>query len=881
MARKKKKGWLSSGPSGFFKLPELDLEPETKRNIWAVVILVLGFISLLGLFDMAGIVGSQLERLQIFIFGWGKWLFPAALFFWGWNLHRQEGPGIKGATYLGLFLSVITLLSVLHFFVPQLEWQQAIDLGEGGGYLGYFLADTFAKLFGFWASLILFVGLFLISLMLLFNKTLSAMFGRDSLVGKMLFPVYWLAGKLSGRKDEDDEEGEEGEEEEEENEEEEEEESEEEEEGEEEEEENEEEEEEESEEEEEGEEEPQQFTKAAVPAFMEGAKQSEKPTKTWEQTEIEIDMPYDLLSNKVGKPAAGDIKSNAATIQRTLEHFNISVEMGDVTVGPTVSQYTFRPGEGVKLSRITALSNDLALALAAQSIRIEAPIPGRSLVGIEVPNQTKAVVGIREILESESFEQRKNNTMVVLGKDVNGKGWVYDLTKMPHLLVAGQTNSGKSVCLNSIIIGLLYQNNPDDLRFIMVDPKRVELPNYDGIPHLVVPVITDVSKTVNALKWCINEMERRLDLLQKYHKVNVKDYNEWQAKQKKGKDLEKLPYIVFIIDELADLMQVAAKDVEAGIIRLTQMARATGIHLILATQRPSVDVVTGLIKANLPARVAFAVASAIDSKTILDSSGAEKLLGKGDMLFTNAEEAKPRRLQGAFISTQEIRRVVEHIKANSDGPTYIDNVTERQKVKGMASFGSGSGSDDDDELLEEAKELVINAGKASTSLLQRRLSIGYGRAAKILDMLEEAGIVGPTVGNKPREIMISKEQYAAFIDQGTAGVSLHRRDEAEAPEHYLPEEEDDEENDEESEEEEEENEEDKEESEENEDENENENENEEEDAVEETEDEPEEEDEEEVEEDKKPKKSRETSSKTNDKPKRPMSPDDFDKLFSR
>ncbi len=867
MARKKKKGWAAGSPLGFFKLPELDLEPETKRNIWAVVILVLGFISLLGLFDMAGIVGSQLERLQVFVFGWGKWLFPAALFFWGWNLHRQEGPGIKGATYLGLFLSVITLLSVLHFFVPQLEWQQAIDLGEGGGYLGYFLADTFAKLFGFWASLILFIGLFLISLMLLFNKTLSAMFGRDSLVGKMLFPVYWLAGKLSGKKDEEEEEENE-EEEEGEEEEEEEEENEEEEEG--------EEEEEEEEENEEEEEEPQQFTKAVVPGFMEAPRQPEKSSKTWEQTEVEIDMPYDLLSSKVGKPAAGDIKSNAATIQRTLEHFNIPVEMGDVTVGPTVSQYTFRPGEGVKLSRITALSNDLALALAAQSIRIEAPIPGRSLVGIEVPNQTKAVVGIREILEAESFEQRKSNTMVVLGKDVNGKGWVYDLTKMPHLLVAGQTNSGKSVCLNSIIIGLLYQNNPDDLRFIMVDPKRVELPNYDGIPHLVVPVITDVSKTVNALKWCINEMERRLDLLQKYHKVNVKDYNEWQAKQKKSKDLEKLPYIVFIIDELADLMQVAAKDVEASIIRLTQMARATGIHLILATQRPSVDVVTGLIKANLPARVAFAVASAIDSKTILDASGAEKLLGKGDMLFTNAEEAKPRRLQGAFISTQEIRRVVEHIKSNSDGPTYIENVTERQKVKGMASFGNGGGSDDDDELLEEAKEIVINAGKASTSLLQRRLSIGYGRAAKILDMLEEAGIVGPTVGNKPREIMISKEQYAAMIDQGTSGVSLHSRDEAEAPDHYLPEDEeegDDEEEDGEDEE-----------GEENEDEEENEEEDSEEQDEENEDDdaEPEEEEEENEEEpEEEPKKAKGKPSESGGKKKKPIDPDDFDKLFSR
>jgi len=341
-------------------------------------------------------------------------------------------------------------------------------------------------------------------------------------------------------------------------------------------------------------------------------------------------------------------------------------------------------------------------------------------------------------------------------------------------------------------VSLLYQNNPDDLRFIRVDPKRVELPIYNGIAHLLTPVITDVDKTINALKWCLNEMDRRFDVLSKVGKRNIQSYNEVTN----GKH-EKMPYIVFIIDELADLMVASAREVEGAVIRLAQMARAVGIHLILATQRPSVDVITGLIKANMPARVAFSVASSVDSRTILDSLGAEKLLGSGDMLFITAELSKPKRIQGAFVGDHEIKKIVRYIKENGGDTNYIDGITERQRVKGMGAAGYDSGGGDDDPLLEEAKEVVINMGRASTSLLQRRLSVGYSRAAKLIDLLEENGVVGPANGSKPREIMVSREQYEGLINQGVSGVSLHNRDEAQAPDEYLPgdEEEDDEEDD--------------------------------------------------------------------------------------
>ncbi len=771
MARKKYRKFFGKGPLDY--LPKLDLDPETKKGIFIVLVLALGAISFLSLFGLAGTLGEYLLSGISFLFGWGRWVFPILLLAWGFLLYREQG--VRGYVYLGGVMFSLSLLALMHIINPSNEWQRNIALGKGGGYFGYYLASSMVNLAGLWGALILLLALFFVSLMTMFNKTLTGLFGADSIIGKILFPIRWLVAKIFNRKDEPEEEGAEEDEQEEAEEEPTEQETEEDAE------EDNEDEETKDENEEENDDKEEEFTRKHLPGQA-ALPIAAAAVNIWQPSNVKINIPLDLLSGKIGKPTAGDVKSNVETIRRTMEHFGIPVEMGEVTVGPTVAQYTFKPADGIMLSKIVALNNNLSLALAAHPIRIEAPIPKKSLVGIEVPNQATATVGLRELLESDQFTVRKSSLMVPLGKDVGGKIWFYDLVKMPHLLVAGQTNSGKSVCLNSIIVGLLYQNNPDDLRLVLIDPKRVGMAMFDGLPHLLAPVITEADKTINAMRWCINEMDRRFDILAKYHQANIQEYNQFAVRQKK---ISKLPYLVFVIDELADLKTVAAKDIEAGIVRLAQKGRAAGIHLIIATQRPDVTVITGLIKANLPARIAFAVTSGVDSKTILDGSGAENLLGKGDMLFINAEMAKPVRIQGAFVNTAEIKKVVSHIRQQAGELKFIEDLTRPQKVKGMAPVAFDGGGGDSDDLLEEAKEAVINAGRASTSYLQRRLGIGYGRAAKILDLLEEQGVIGPPNGSKPREVMVSREEYEATISQGVSGVSLHNRDEAEAPDEFL------------------------------------------------------------------------------------------------
>jgi len=510
--------------------------------------------------------------------------------------------------------------------------------------------------------------------------------------------------------------------------------------------------------------------------------------------------PFNLLAKDEGSPTSGDTKVNSAIIQRTLQNFDIPVEMSEVNIGPTVTQYTFKPAEGVKLSKITSLNSDLSLALAAHPIRIEAPIPGRSLVGIELPNKGRARVGLRNLLEQPEFQDSSSKLIFTLGRDVAGNPVFADLGKMPHLLVAGSTGSGKTICLNNIIISLLYHNSPESLRFILVDPKRVEFSVYNGLPHFLSPVILTPQKTVNVLKWLITEMERRFDLLSEAKARNIAGYNEIIARNSKSqtidqstktlcsaepinmgsgskseeKILEPLPYIVLIIDELADVMAARGRDVEAGIVRLAQMSRAVGIHLIVATQRPSVEVITGLIKANITSRVAFQVASQVDSRTILDMAGAEKLLGLGDMLFISAEIVKPRRIQGAYVSEKEVRKVSNWLK-KTEAPSE-DNLEEKEKVEKEISEGGSKISENnlvspleealekeesfynEDPLYEEAKRIVIESKKASASLLQRRLRLGYARAARLVDTLEERGVVGPAEGAKPREVYISKEE---------------------------------------------------------------------------------------------------------------------------
>lgn len=458
---------------------------------------------------------------------------------------------------------------------------------------------------------------------------------------------------------------------------------------------------------------------------------------------------YDLLSVSQTKAQAGNISKNVELIQKALKDFNIEVSMGDVHIGPTVTQYSLKPAEGVKLNQITARQQDLALALAAHPIRIEAPIPGKAAVGIELPNKVAATVTLREMLEADDFSKSKSRLALAMGRDVAGLPISVDLEKMPHMLIAGATGSGKSIAINSIILTLLYRNSPADLRLILVDPKRVEFTTYNGIPHLLTPVVTEPEKTVNVLRWAVAEMERRYRMFSEVGSRDIQSYNE------KSKD-SALPFIVIIIDELADLMATSAKEVEGAIVRLAQMARATGIHLIVATQRPSVDVITGLIKANVATRVAFAVASQIDSRTIIDQSGAEKLLGRGDMLYLGAEFAnKPKRIQGVYITEKDIQNVANFLKSQGEA-----NYDEEILNYGTRNAVGGDGGEIDDDLYEDARQLVKQAGKASASLLQRRLRVGYARAARLLDLLESQGVIGPADGARPRDVLEADDQHS-------------------------------------------------------------------------------------------------------------------------
>lgn len=453
--------------------------------------------------------------------------------------------------------------------------------------------------------------------------------------------------------------------------------------------------------------------------------------------------PFDLnlLDSRTSKSVSmGNIENNKKTIEETLKNFGIPVEMGLAQIGPTVTQYSFKPAMGIKLSRITALHNDLALALAAHPIRIEAPIPGKALVGIEVPNHRVSIVRLSPILKTDKFKQRKSNLSLALGRNVAGEPVIADLRAMPHLLVAGSTGSGKTVALNAILLSLLYQNSNKDLNLILIDPKRVELVHYGGIPHLLTPVIIDHKQAVETLNWAMTEMEDRFKKLQE---AGVRDIESLKPE-------DKFPYLVIVIDELADLMSVAAREVESTIVRLAQMARAVGIHLIVSTQRPSVNVITGLIKANITSRIAFQVASQVDSRTILDMAGAEKLLGNGDMLFLSRESAKPRRVQGALIMEKEVKQVVRNLQERKGGEKI--NLAEKSEIKIKSPP-----KDIDDDLYEDAKSLVIELERASASLLQRHLRVGYSRAARLLDLLESNGVIGPHQGPKPRKVLIPRE----------------------------------------------------------------------------------------------------------------------------
>ncbi len=695
-----------------------DIHPDVKKSAAAILFFIATALFVLSFIGEGGRAGAALYRVLSFLLGRGYFFAPLTVFFVGVSYLFSERPRIIGTSLAGGVLFLLTNLAILH-----------ILFSEGtGGLLGSILASPLLSFFDFWASMTILAGFLAVSVLLMFNVPFWKKGAREDILeespqeqntkeGMLDFIQAAVKNALAEKKEED----------------------------------------------------------CAAPAPPPASQETQPLSAHAHSPQIggadalslslrrvakkfDYEKPsLELLQGDRGMPSSGDIRANANIIKRTLENFGIPVDMDEVSIGPTVTQYTLKPAEGVKLARIVALHNDLSLALAAHPIRIEAPIPGKSLVGIEVPNKSIALVGLRMLLEQKAFQESASPLLFALGRDVAGFPVFADLAKMPHLLVSGATGAGKSVAIHSMIASFLYRNPPQVLRFIIVDPKRVELSMYNDVPHLLTPVITDSKTTVQALRWATKEMDRRYDILSLHQTRDIMSYNGFAAK---ASEQEFMPYIVIIIDELADLMATFPREVESSIIRLAQMARAVGIHLVVATQRPSVEVITGLIKANITSRIALQVASQIDSRTILDAAGAEKLLGNGDMLFLAGDTARPRRIQGAYVSEQEIKRLVDFLREQAE-PEYdeeiVDGRPEERKKEGENS------SAEDDPLYSDARDLIMQTQKASASYLQRRFRIGYARAARLLDLLEADGVIGPQDGAKPRDILIK----TADVSSGT------------------------------------------------------------------------------------------------------------------
>jgi len=693
------------------KKKKSSLHSDTKKGILAIIFFTLALLSFLSFFNGAGTFGQYFLKASQMLFGQGYFLVSVSFILIGlaillpnFGSKKKKKPLYK-TIFLGMLLFILSILGIFHVLGTT---------DQAGGYLGMVFGLPLDNFLGWGASLIVLLAILIISFLVTFNLSLiPAKKEEEGIIIQeepQKKPGLWSKLKEKVKQNQV----------------------------------------------EKKDEKPIIKDKEVIGgAVLTKARAAKAKAVVLAKQKSNYKLPQlDYLEKDKGQPGAGDIKANINIIKRTLENFGLEVEMAEVNVGPTVTQYTLRPAQGIKLAKITALQNDLALALAAHPLRIEAPIPGKSLVGIEVPNKSVVTVRLRTLLERPAFQESAGFLTFALGRDVAGKPIFAELSKMPHLLVAGATGTGKTVALNNIIISLLYRNFPEDMKVIMIDPKRVELSAYNSIPHLLTPVIVQPEKAVGALRWAVSEMERRFAILQEAGRRDIGSYN--------SNGDEKLPYIVIVIDELADLMSTYGREVEAAIVRLAQMARAVGVHLIVSTQRPSVEVITGLIKANITSRMAFQVASQIDSRTILDMAGAEKLLGNGDMLFLAGNSAKPRRVQGAYVSESEVKKVTNYLKSMAQ-PEYTEEVTLASQVsQGRPAPGLSFGSDDgggvgEDELLDEAKEIVVRAGKASASLLQRRLRVGYARAARLLDILEEQGVVGPADGAKPRDV---------FIDQG-------------------------------------------------------------------------------------------------------------------
>ncbi len=694
-----------------YKLPKLKLKQKTIVAVASLISFVLAAISAVALATHSQAL--QFWRQFLFeLFGWTSFSAPVVFFVVGLVLQKVRWSFGQTNVLLGLVLIILALSGLTGAVKPY-------QAGSIGLNLWVQLASFVTNI----GAAALLSGVFLVGLVVLFNASLDQIFGIFAslfgLVQKMWQPIFNR---------------------------------------------------------------PRTFEAKNIPIRVSGVDERVKPrvgvAKEVSKEAILADTlvqnvagaskiwkypPLSLLSDKVGSAAnRGDVKKNVSIIEKTLDSFGIQAKVAEVNGGPAVTQYALEISAGTKISKIANLQHDIALALATPTgtVRIEAPIPGKSLVGIEVPNHSLEIVGLKNVLASEEMGKHKSKLAVALGKDTSSKPMVVDLDRMPHCLIAGTTGSGKSIMLNAFITSLLFRNSPDELKLLLIDPKRVELTNYNGIPHLLTPVITEPEKILSSLKWAMAEMDRRYKLFQSVGVRNIQAYNELSG-------FQALPYIIILIDELADLMMFAPVEVEDAITRIAQLARATGIHLVISTQRPSVDVITGLIKANIPCRIAFNVSSMIDSRVILDGPGAEKLLGRGDMLFLPPDASKPIRIQGVYVQDAEINNLIRFLRDCGIAPQYTAEVTEMPLGRWNGKGGDGSAKD---ELFEEAVRTVCQYDRASASLLQRRLRVGYARAARIIDELQDAGIIGPGEGSKPRDVLVrnAEEYFTAQQDTQSA-----------------------------------------------------------------------------------------------------------------
>jgi len=684
----------------------INLKDESFQSTIGIILVVFSILAVLSFFGQAAGFGSFLQDYLNKIFGWGAFLFPIVTGLLGLVLLRLriKIPFVEIRIFYGLVILYLSVLGLLHFFFAAEVSQHQASIGQGGGLTGYYVQLILRRIFStIGAFLVLSAGGvvgILVTLNISFDEALFYLARVAQKVRQLIRENIWR-GK--------------------------------------------------------------DFKEPLRPSVNRETPET-KPEVSSEGEEIEIATPYSAPTTQITTPRRklaweypsldllndpsetaaerGDIEKNAQLIEQTLESFGVKARVADINLGPTVTQYALEAERGTKLSAITNLSSDLALALASKTgtVRIEAPIPGKSQVGVEVPNLKPQLVTLKEIITSDQLGEGAHKLAVGLGRDVSGASIVDDLDRMPHVLIAGATGSGKSIMLRTILATILFRASPEEVRLILVDPKRVEFSNYNGIPHLLMPVIVEPDKTLPALKWAMAEMNKRYKLFQESGARDIGDYNV--------KAEEKMPYVLIVVDELADIMVVAPAEVEKAITRLAQMARATGLHLILATQRPSTDVLTGLIKANIPCRIAFNVTSQIDSRVVLDMPGAEKLLGKGDMLYLPPDRSKPIRIQSPFVSNEEMNRLLEFLKNSGWAPDYVVEEQVEEMERQVEKMGEPT-----DPLFAEAVEIVIQYERASASLLQRRLSIGYARAARIIDELETRGIVGPAEGSKPREVL--------------------------------------------------------------------------------------------------------------------------------